>query len=217
MTNIQQEVINFINQDVSIRRGLHRDIINVRSLARFIQLNLHISASTDAVISAIRRYQKEPGFKEDIKEKYHVIASAKVFSRTNMASLLFDRSQAARHALSNIYKHIDPAKGEVMRVIETSQHIKAILDESLVGSIRIPGVIRTEKNLGEISIIYGKNIENIPGIFSALAGELALCGISIIDGMICGSEHVFIVDEDDLLKALGAMHRIAKWGRQGKN
>jgi hypothetical protein len=216
MTNIQQSVTNFIDQDVSIRRGLHRGIINVRSLAKFIQKNISGNPSLDAVISAIRRYQKDGSIKDKIKRSYMVIAAAKVFSRTNMASLLFDRSQDVRQALSGVYKRIDPTKGEMMRVIETTQHIKVILDESLLAAMRVPGVIKTEKDLGEISIIFKEDVDDIPGIFSALAGELAISGISIIDGMICGNEHIFIVNEDDLLKALQAMHRIAKWGKKNQ-
>ena len=43
---------------------------------------------------------------------------------------------------------------------------------------------------------------------------VALSDLSIIDGVICGNEHIFIINEDDLMKALEAMHRIRKWGEK---
>ena len=70
MTNIQNEVTNFIEQDVSIRRGLTRGIINTRALAKYIHKNLMLSSSIDAVISAIRRYEtKEEPKIEEMREE----------------------------------------------------------------------------------------------------------------------------------------------------
>ena len=77
-------------------------------------------------------------------------------------------------------------------------------------------VVSIEKGLGEISVIYGAEVANTPGVFAAVSGEYALSNISLVDAVICGNEHIFIVNEDDLMKALEAMHRIRKWGEKVK-
>ncbi len=218
MTNIQKTVTNFIEQDVSIRRGLSRGLLNTRALARYIHKNLALSCTIDAVISAIRRYEVSEEPKADIKKRYEVIASAKVSSRTRMVSLLFKKEKSVRDAIARLYNEIDFSKGEVLRILEVSQYIKVIIDEINLSKIRdfFPEkyLSSTVKKLGEISLIYTVEVANTPGIFAALSGELALSGISIVDAVICGDEHIFIVNEDDLMKALEAMHRISKWAEK---
>ncbi|MFH2021497.1 MAG: hypothetical protein ABIJ34_08860 [archaeon] len=216
MTNIQSEVTNFIEQDVSIRRGLSRELLNIRALAKYIQQNLQLSCSLDAVISAIRRYEGREEQKEDIKMRYKLIASSKVSSRTRIASLLFKKHMDVRNNLIGLYKKIDFSKGEILRILEVSEYIKIIIDEAnlekATDACGKKDVVQVEHNLGEISILYADIVKQTPGIFAALSSELALSGISIVDGVICGNEHIFIVNEDDLMKALGALHRISKWG-----
>jgi predicted regulator of amino acid metabolism with ACT domain len=216
MTNIQQKVTNFIEHDVSIRRGLTRDLINTRALAKYIQENLGLSGSLDAVISAIRRYETQDKSKEDIYKRYKIIAGSKVSSRSRMAAVLYRKEMEVRKSLIRLYSKIDFTAGEVLRILEVTQYIKVILDESnlkLVEDI-FPKqeILGIEKRLGEISIVYSKEVVDTPGVFSALAGELALNNISIRDGVICGPEHIFIIKEDDLMSALTALHNIASWG-----
>ena len=216
--NIQTEVTNFIDQDVSMRRGLSRGYINTRSLAKYIHDNLNISTSLDAIISAIRRYQTKEESKEDIKTRYKYIASAKVSSRTRMASVLFRKEMDVRKSLINLYNKIDFSKGDVLRILEVGQFLKIIIDEDnlklLEGIFDEHDIISYDKKLGEVSLIYDRDVIETPGIFAALGSELAQNNISIRDGVICGSEHVFILKEDDVMKALQVLYKITKWGEK---
>jgi len=213
MTNIQNEVTNFIEQDVSTR-----GIINTRALAKYIHKNLMLSSSIDAVISAIRRYETKEEPKEYIKKRYKLIAGAKVSSRTRMASVLFRKEMDVRNSLIKLYNKIDFSKGEVLRILEVSQFVKIVIDEANLKKVEElftkKDIVEIEKKIGEISIIYSEDVKETPGVFAALTSELALNDISIIDGVICGSEHIFIINEDDQMKALQALHGISKWGEK---
>jgi hypothetical protein len=212
------EVTNFIDQDVSVRRGLSRGYINSRALAVYIHKNLRLSCGLDAVISAIRRYDIREEFKEDIKKRYKLIASAKVSSRTRMTSVLLRKEMEVRKSLIKLYGKIDFVKGEVLRILEVSQFTKIILDETNFGKVEElfskSDIINVEKKLGEISLIYSDDVIETPGVFAALASELALNNISIRDGVICGSEHILILKEDEVMTALQILHNITKWGEK---
>jgi aspartokinase len=218
MTNIHNSVTNFIEQDVSIRRGLSRGFINSRALAVYIQRNLNLSCSLDAVISAIRRYEAGKESKEDMKNRYKLIASSKVSSRTRMVSILFRKDGNVRKSLAKLYEKIDFSKGEVLRILEVSQYIKIIIDQSNYRFVdelfSKSDIMAVDRKLGEISLIYSDNVIDTPGVFAALSSELALNSISIRDGVICGSEHIFIIHEDEMMKALQALHNITKWGER---
>lgn len=218
MTNIQSEVTNFIEQDVSIRRGLVRGLLNIRALAKYVHSNLQLSCTIDAVISAIRRYEEKEEPKVDIKKRYQLIAAAKVSSRTRMISVLLKKDQEVRKSLTKLYDEMDFLKGDVLRILEVNQFIKIIIDEMNINKIKAnfskTKIITINKKLGEICVIYSNEVANTPGVFAALSSEFALSDISLVDGVICGNEHIFIVNEDDLMKALEAMHRISKWGER---
>ncbi len=218
MTNIQDSVTNFIDQDVSIRRGLSRGFVNTRALASYIYRNLSLDCSVDAVISAIRRYEVKDDTKEDMKKRYKLIGAAKVSSKTRMASILLKKDMEVRKSLIKLYNKIDFAKGDVLRILEVTQFIKIIIDQDNLKTVEDifskSDILTIDKKLGEISLIYSDEVINTPGVFGAFASELALNNISIRDGVICGSEHIFIVKEDDLMKALETLHKISKWGEK---
>ncbi|MEK6846155.1 MAG: hypothetical protein AABY26_05315, partial [Nanoarchaeota archaeon] len=66
-------------------------------------------------------------------------------------------------------------------------------------------IVDVEKGLGELTIIYGIDITKTPGVFALIANELAASNISIIDSMICHSEHLIILKEGDLQKGFNVV------------
>ena len=218
MTNVQESVTNFIDQDVSIRRGLSRGFINSRALAKYIHQNLALSCSIDAVISAIRRYEVREENKVNIKKRYKIIADAKISSRSDMVSVLLKKNMEVRKSIVKLYGNIDFSRGEVLRILEVNQFMKIIIDSSNKKYVHdlFPkqDIISVEDKLGEISLIYDEEVEKIPGVFAALTSELGLNNISIRDGVICGSEHIFIIQKDDLMRALETFYKISKWGEK---
>ncbi len=56
MRNSSQTVRDIIERDGIIRNGLARGLINVRALARYIQIELHEEATFESIVSGIRRY-----------------------------------------------------------------------------------------------------------------------------------------------------------------
>ncbi|NTV24480.1 MAG: hypothetical protein HGA85_09040 [Nanoarchaeota archaeon] len=217
MTNIHDQVTNFISHDVSIRRGLSRGFINTRALASYIHRCLGLSGSLDAVISSIRRY-KTDDTKEEVKSLYSRIAAAKVSSRSRMASFLFKKDMDVRKGLIKLYDKIDFSRSDILRILEVNQFIKIVVDDENRQMVEKffsdKDIIARDTKLGEISLIYTEDVIETPGVFAALASELALNNISIRDGMICGSEHIFILKERDLMKALECLHSIARWGEK---
>ena len=123
-----------------------------------------------------------------------------------------------RKALIKLYNRIDFSRGEVLRILEVSQWIKIVIDESNLKIIdelfTKQDILSIDKKLGEISLIYSEEVINVPGIFAVFASELALRNISIRDGVICGGEHILIIKDDELMVALDAIYQIAKWGEK---
>ncbi|MBI2573467.1 hypothetical protein HYV86_06395 [Candidatus Woesearchaeota archaeon] len=215
MDSVTSKVTNFINHDVSIRRGLTRGFVNVRALAVYIQRNLDEEYGLESVISAVRRYSVSSDFKEDIRQKYELTAQAKMSSRTRMCSILLKKETEVRAALSKIYALVDFSRGYVVRTLESSQYIKVIVDDVHIEKVQAlfqkSQIIEIERELGEISLLYDTDVRYTPGLFAVVTSELGLHDIAIRDGVLCGSEYILIVAQDDVVRAVSVLDAIRKW------
>ncbi len=220
MDTITDEVINYILRDVSLRRSLTRGYINTRALAKYIQTQLHLSCSIDAVITAIRRFQEKHEFKDDIKNIYRQIACVKFTSRSGMCSLLLKKTKDVRENLENINNKVNVNNGEVIRHFEVSQYIKIIVDISnltkIIEFFKKTDIIKVEKNLCEIILMFEKDIGDTPGIFAVLSSEFAMNQVSIRDTLVCGSEQIILLDQKNLLASLQILNTIVVWAEKTK-
>ena len=218
MASIMAKVTNFIDHDVSIRRGLTRGFINTRALAKYLQKTLELNVGLDAVISAIRRYTATDEHKTEAKKRYHNIAAAKITSRTKMCSILLKKDAKARSGIAALYAKIDFSKGDVLRTLESNQHIKMIIDESnltLAQSLVGDHTLLIKKDLGEISLLYD-DADALPGTFAAVSSEIALNNISLQDALICGAEHIIILHQDDVVRTVQVLDSIRTWAENTK-
>lgn len=209
MTNIGATVTNFIDHDVSIRRGLARKYINVRSLARYIEKKLNLAA-TDAIISAIRRYDVKEQETQEIEQRYQELAQAKISARTRMMLIRMRKTEESRKAIAKAYQEIDFSSGYVLRILEGSHSITVIIDEQNTKYFEKVPSIETTRSLGEISLEYSGEVQ---GAFAALASELTLHKISIKEGILSGNEHIFIFAEQDTMRALNAINDVVRWAQ----
>ena len=59
MTSAAKEVWREIEEDIIVRRALEKGIVSLKNLTVYLLKKKKITASADAVISAIRRYKEE--------------------------------------------------------------------------------------------------------------------------------------------------------------
>lgn len=212
MKNINKEVWRYIDNNVAVKKNLYDGIINVRALAKKIIQDLHLNCSLNAVISAIRRYEIKVEKTGKLKEKYHLLTDATLNTKTKLASILLKKNELVRKNLTKLFTKIDFESGDVLRIFEVSKVIKIIVDEKTLEVAKDlfnrKDIIKIEKNIGELSIIYNSDITKIPGLFALLSNELAGNNISIVDSMICHSEHIIIVKEKDIQKTFNVIFNL---------
>lgn len=201
MKNIQLEVARLIDNNIAIRKLLKDDLINVRALARKFLGEYSLNCSIEAVISAIRRYDKGSKERDYLPAIYKMLKKAKLSTRMKLSSILLKKSQFVREKLPKLFSIVDFEGGDTLRIFEVSKYIKVIIEEKLLASVkkifRDSDVVLIENNLSELDILYDVDITKTPGVFATLSNELAANNISIVDSMICYNEHIIIVLEKD--------------------
>jgi len=203
MTNIRREVERIIEHDAVIKKGLRRDIINIRGLAKFIQKKISQNASLDAIISAIRRYPlKEESIRFSKIE--WLMKNCKLSLKNKIADIALVNDTEIHEIFGKIPPLIKFNTGEIFRLIVAVQSIKLIADEKNLDKIlnQFPEdkIIKIIKNLSEIIVTFPKEAEGTPGILSNISTELALNDINIVEIMSSIPELILIVDEKDASK-----------------
>ncbi|MEA2036698.1 MAG: hypothetical protein U9O94_04270 [Nanoarchaeota archaeon] len=212
ISNIREVVWKIIETDVAIKKDISRGILNIRALANYIISNYKLNASIDSVISAIRRYNIAPVRKRDISDVYSILRKAEIRTIAKMASMSLKKNEEVTKMLGRVLPAIDYEGGEVLRVLEGSKLFKIIVDKKsyskMLDSFKKSDVLESNKNISMLEMIYPKELEKVPGVFSVVSNELGENGISIIDALICSNEHVIVVAERDVLKAFEVLYNL---------
>lgn len=210
LSNIREFVWRIIDTDISLKKDISRDIINVRALAKYIIDRHKLKISLDSVISAIRRYHINPEKKSDKEGVYYLLKQAKIKTITKMASLSLKKNEYVTKKLGKVLPEVNFEIGEVLRVLEGAKLFKIIINQNSFSKMYdIFGknnIIESNKNIGMIEMIYPDVLQKTPGVFSAVSTELGENDVSIIDALVCSNEHIIIVDEKDLLKSFEILY-----------
>ncbi len=218
MTNINSIVWNYIDGRTEIKKTLLARLINASALARKIAEDESLEGSMDAIMSAIRRYEGSREKASFYKRIYDLFGKARVSAKTRLASILVRKNDETRRKVESIYSGAGLRRDSTLRIFELTNYIKIIADEENLGQIRDMfsrgDIENVEKDLGEITINYNDDITKIPGVFALVSNEMALNDISIIDSMICHREHIILMGEESLEKALKITLNLARTHRR---
>lgn len=203
--NIKNKVFTIINSDISIKKDLSREIINIRGLANYILKTHKLDVSLDAIISAIRRYDIDSMKSDDKTSAFNLLKQARLSTKNKMSSVLLKRTDTVKTILGRPDKILDFQSHEIIRIIEGKETLTLIFDQSnydkIVGLFPRKVLLKSTKKVGMIEICYPLILERTPGVFSIISGEFAQNDISIIDAVISSNEHIIVIDEKNLLKA----------------
>ena len=212
--NIHLFVWKVIDTDISLKKELSRDLINVRKLAAYIIKTQKLDTSLDSVISAIRRYKSSAIKKEEQQSAYDILKQAKLSVRTQMVSLELKRTDEVKTQLGRPDKLAEYHEHDTVRVLEGSNTVSLIFDkkntDKIINHFSKKNILHVIKNVGMLELSYSKDLEKTPGVFFIIANELAQNDISIIDALISASEHIIAIDEKDIVKAFDLVYAIVK-------
>src|SRR3990167_1869979 len=214
MTHIAEKVKAFLDNDFIIRKCLFRSIISLRALSRYIIKTLDLDEKNlDAVISAIRRYKKEEKHKSEA-ELRKLFLKIGVKTRSNIVDICLKKSKKILEQLNKINSIVDIEKGEVIRLIQSEEGIRIIIDEKNIDKFfnyfSKNDCISTEKNLTEINLHFSPEASKTKGIIALISSSLNSEDINIIEIISCAPELLVFIKKDDLLKALNVINSLEK-------
>ncbi|MBL7055645.1 hypothetical protein ISS07_01905 [Candidatus Woesearchaeota archaeon] len=212
LDNVHEFVWKVIDTDISLKKDISRDLINIRKLAAFIIKTQKIDASIDSVISSIRRYKSSGIKKDEQKSAYEMLKRAKLSIRTKMISLELKRTDEIKTLLGRPDKLADYHAHDTVRILEGFNTLTIIFDKkneaNILSNFPKKNILHFNKNVGMLEISYPPELEKVPGVFFIIANEIAQNNISMIDALISSSEHILVVQDKDVVKAFDLIYNL---------
>ena len=215
MTSIAKAIAKEIEEDVVARRALEKGIISMKSLAVYLIKKHGLSASSDAVVSAIRRYKEETPLEAKYEKARDVISkSSDIRITTNIAEISIEKNQETQKPLQKAFAMISYEKGEIMLIIQGEKSIKIILNsankEKILELFSRKSILHVEDNLAEINIHLTDDAVRTPGIIATLSTEFMIHDINIYESMSCIPEMLFFVKQKDIVKSYEILSNLVK-------
>ena len=214
MSNITHEVWKILDNNPSIRRDLNRGLINTSALARYIIKEKKLSASLDAIIIAIRRYEINQ-HKEIFNIAQKLLSKiVNLSTKDNLAEISLIKDTEVQKILPKLFSFIHYVQGDVLRVTQANKSIRLLIDEKnleqVISLFPKDKILTKEKGLAEINISIHPQMQDTPGILAMIANELAINEINIVEFVTCPPEMLCIVKKEDLLKATGILYQLCE-------
>jgi hypothetical protein len=203
-----------IERDGAIRKDLARGLVNVRSLARYVQEEARREGeelSLEAIIGAIRRYPIE-----ETTAAHQNIGSLleKLTVRNKIVDVSILNDPEITAALGKFASMIDYSLGETFRLVAGVESIRIVIDEknldkmkSIIPRRSIPKILT---GLAELIVSMREVAGVTPGVVSTVTTELTMNGINMIEFMSCVPELIIVVDEKDALRSYEAIEKLSK-------
>ncbi len=187
-----KSVYEWLDEHPYVSYVLKKDLINFSSLARAIQKELSIK-KFDAVIVAVRRYQREMSFERLSEESITKLLKKSRLEITTGVNVYIAKPDAIRNIEKSKYLHL----------IKGSSAVTVITREKLDVDY-----IKAKENMLEVKIVSPTEIENNLGFMAYVCSALAEKGIVIVETYGCYTDTIFIFGKNDLLKVVEVMQAI---------
>jgi aspartokinase len=214
MTNINQEVWKFIDNNLSIKRTMSQGLINRRALANYIKKQTNLDTSLDAVVSAIRRYKIDESDNIFLTAQKMISHTTDLSTRTNLANVVLSKDTKIQQLIPKFFSIIKYDRGDVIRIIQADESIKVLINEKnlekIVDIIPKDKIILIDKNIAEINLHLDNKAKDTPGVLAIITNELANNCVSIVEVLSCFPELLWFVYQKDLLKAYNALYQLCQ-------
>ncbi|MBI2665136.1 hypothetical protein HYX12_00775 [Candidatus Woesearchaeota archaeon] len=206
MTSITKIVWKEIEEDAIVRSALEKEIISLKNLAVYLIKKKKLLTTTDAVISAIRRYEEEKPLELKFETARKVIRRSEgIRITTNIIEFALEKNKEIQDLLPKAFSQVDYNKGEILLIIQGEKSIKLMINdknkEKMEAIFPKKSIIDIVDNIAEINIQLSGEAVKTPGIITVLTTELMLHDINIVETMSCVPEMLFFVKQKDIVKS----------------
>jgi hypothetical protein len=195
MSQLEHEFRLFLNKNPEIEKCYSSDLINRRSLVRYLIRHGFAKASQfDALIAMVRRFR----FKEGNEIGMDMFKDIRMTLKDKIVILDFDKKRDLLNDIKETISIPDYEKGDTIKIVIGTASVKIFIDnknqhklKELIRRHR-PAVVR---NVCELSLLFPESAIDSRGIISTITSEFACNDIIITELLTATPELLIYVDE----------------------
>jgi len=204
---VARQVRAYLDTHPALADAIRLGIANHSAVARRVAADLGL-AQEEAVLAACRRYPKGRGEQAREAGIARVLRKSRIETRTKVAAVTVQQGPDVLQRLGDVVEELLD-ENSLCRVIQVSQGTVVVVDEDsvsrVVKALREASVIRVRRGLIEVAVTSPESIEETPGLLRHLTGVLSSQGINIVEALSCYTDTVFLVDREDLGRAIAVL------------
>ncbi len=209
MSQIEQNIREYLAGHPEIEKCIQHDLINRRSLARhLIKEGIAKANEFEALIATLRRYP----YKGYETSEIELFKKLKIQLKDNIIILDFEKDKGLVQELKKIINSTNYDKGDTLKMVLGTTSITLFLDEDKMPLISELAKIYKPRNkylhISEISLLFPDTAIATKGILSYLTREFYLNDILISELLTASQELLIYVKEEYVLKAYEIIKRL---------
>ena len=201
-----KQVFEYLENHPTIKTCLKDGLINYSALSRKIaaELKLDNAKSFDAIMVAIKRFSEKAKPSADTEAKISkYVKSGKFQMRNKISVFILSSGLSALDKILDFAKEIN-SKGDSFHLIQGTKTITIICDDEFAEeaeSYFYGHIIKSRKNLVQITHKTSEKIDEIPGVLNFLTSVFSENGINVYECASSWTDSIFLINEKDAQKA----------------
>lgn len=213
-------VTSLINQSPIIQEALDLDLINITSLARYLQADVQQILDREIQISAIvMAVKRRPTNMSQILDKslsQFMSSLGDVLVRSDIYDYTYAHSSSFRNSQINFLQLIQDETNSYYSICrgmgETTIVVNRVLKSIVEQAFEAEKLLVSRANLAAISISLPSTNQDISGVYYTLLKRLAWQGINIVEVISTSNEITLIVSKDDIDQVFSIILQLKQTG-----
>ncbi len=213
-------VTSLINQSPIIQEALDLDLINITSLARYLQADVQQILDREIQISAIvMAVKRRPTNMSQILDKslsQFMSSLGDVLVRSDIYDYTYAHSSSFRNSQINFLQLIQDETNSYYSICrgmgETTIVVNRVLKSIVEQVFEAEKLLVSRANLAAISISLPSTNQDISGVYYTLLKRLAWQGINIVEVISTSNEITLIVSKDDIDQVFSIILQLKQTG-----
>jgi aspartokinase len=216
MVTVSHVVKKIVDSKPLLQESLIEGIVNFSHLAQKIrprvESELGEKIKLSAIIMALRRHADQLQKKTIVHIPFQM--RPEIIMKTNICDICIVKTPSALGKIKKIHDIIDYEKGETLNVIQGDYEITIVASQKYENHINsyLEGekVLNRETDLVSLTLNLTKEFSYTPGVLSSFTRRLAWENINILENISTMTELIFIISEEDALRAYSSLHELIK-------
>ncbi len=205
MITVPEATKKIVERSRYLSEALAKDIINLSSLARYIQPELEQmlikNVSSGSIIMALKRLQKN--FKPKYKSEEIFKHPPEMVIRSGLFFVVIARTKETEELVSKLF--LNRVKGTFGAITVGATEIQItgsmVLLEKLLASVNVDSIITNLQNISQITVYVPAEAMTTAGVYYFFLKSLAWEGINIIGASPTKSEFTLFFEDKNINRA----------------